>query len=287
MQQISRALVIANEKKPIARKVKKEAQKFLLLHGIRILPHPELPQDVAQQCNRRWREAPAEFGRQRSGAPLENLRRQGASAPWIGLSAHSPNLIITVGGDGTVLFPKKYYGIPFFSIGSKTSFICQSDFSNWKKKLARALSRPLKLERRLLLEASVNGKKLPLALNEIGIRNPEPRLLSMHLQSRKKNFAFRADGVFFSTPTGSPAYCYSCGGKEMKRAARQYQIVAIAPFRRLFSPTTVSASSSCTLRISGAGISHLFIDGQPHGSFSEKQTLRVKGSKTPFYFVRA
>lgn len=235
---ILRALVIANEKKPIARKVKKEVQRFLLLHGIKFSPS-------------------------------------------------SPQLIITVGGDGTVLFPKKYYGIPFFSIGSKTSFICQSDFSNWKKKLRRVLFRPLKLERRLLLEASVNGKKLPLALNEIGIRNPEPRLLSMHLQSGKKHAAFRADGVFFSTPTGSPAYCYSCGGKEMKRNAQSYQAVAIAPFRRLFSPTTVPASSSCTLRISGAGRSHLFIDGQPHGTFSERETLRLRGSGKPFYFVRA
>src|SRR3990167_2511343 len=112
---ISRAFVIANGKKPIARKVKKEVRGFLSMRGI-------------------------------------------------GISARSPHIIITVGGDGTVLFPKKYYGIPFFSIGSKTSFICQADFSNWKKKLARAISRPLALERRLLLEASVNGKKLPLAL---------------------------------------------------------------------------------------------------------------------------
>ena len=235
---ILRAFVIANGKKPIARKVKKEVRGFLSMRGI-------------------------------------------------GISARSPHIIITVGGDGTVLFPKKYYGIPFFSIGSKTSFICQADFSNWKKKLARVISRPLALERRLLLEASVNGKKLPLALNEIGIRNPEPRLLSIHLQSGKKHAAFRADGVFFSTPTGSPAYCYSCGGKEMKRTANAYQAVAIAPFRRLFAPAIFPASANCTLRISGAGISHLFIDGQPHGSFSEKQTLRVKGSKTPFHFVRA
>ena len=238
MQRISRALVIANEKKPIARKVKKEVRNFLLPRGIRI-------------------------------------------------SQSKPQLLITVGGDGTVLFPKKYYGIPFFSIGSKTSFICQSDFSNWKKKLRRVLSRPLKLERRLLLEASVNGKKLPLSLNEIGIRNPEPRLLSMHLAAGKKHAAFRADGIFFSTPTGSPAYCYSCGGKEMKRTANAYQAVAIAPFRRLFKPTILPASVHCTLRISGAGSSHLFIDGQPHGTFSEKQTLRVRGSAKPFHFVRA
>lgn len=235
--EISRAFLIANEKKPVAGKVKKEVQNFLSWLGIKI--SPSLPQ-----------------------------------------------LIITVGGDGTVLFPKRYYGIPFFSIGSKTSFICQADFSNWKKKLSAALRRR-RLERRLLLEASVDGRKLPLALNEIGIRNPEPRLLSIHLLAGKRHFAFRADGVFFSTPTGSPAYCYSCGGSEMKRTANAYQIVAIAPFRRLFRPTILPASSPCTLRISAADSSHLFIDGQPRGSFSERQTLRIRGSRKPFFFLRA
>ena len=202
----------------------------------------------------------------------------------ISRSVSSPQLIITVGGDGTVLFSKKYYGIPFFSIGSKTSFICPANFSDWREKLSRAL-RDGKLEGRLLLEASVNGKKLPLSLNEIGIRNPEPRLLSMHLQVGKKHFAFRADGVFFSTPTGSMAYCYSCGGKEMKRTAKAYQAVAIAPFGRLFHPTIIPASSACILRVSGVDRAHLFIDGQPAGIFSEKDTLRIRASKKVFLFL--
>ena len=236
MEKFSRALVVANEKKPVARQIKKEVQKFLLQRGIQTSPS-------------------------------------------------APQLIITVGGDGTVLFSKKYYSLPFFSIGSQTSFICQANFSDWKKKLSQAL-RSHKLEERLLLEATLNGKKLPLSLNEIGIRNPEPRILSMHLQSGKRHFAFRADGVFFSTPTGSPAYCYSCGGKEMKKTGQKYQIVAIAPFRRLFKPTTIPASSSCTLRISAPDTAHLFIDGQPAGTFSEKQTLKIRGSKRKFLFVK-
>ena len=203
----------------------------------------------------------------------------------IKLSAANPQLIITVGGDGTVLFPKRYYGIPFFSIGSQTSFICQANFSDWKKKLTAAL-RFHKLEERLLLEATLNGKKLPLSLNEIGIRNPEPRILSMHLQAGKRHFAFRADGVIFSTPTGSPAYCYSCGGKEMEKGEQRYQIVAIAPFRRIFKQTIIAAGTICTLRVSAPDKAHLFIDGQPAGIFSEGQTLRVSAAKKKFWFVK-
>ena len=237
MEKITRALVVANGKKPVALQVKKEVRKFLSQQGVAASPS-------------------------------------------------SPQLIITVGGDGTVLFSKKHYGLPFFSIGSQTSFVCQANFSDWRKKLASALRNP-RLERRLLLEAAIDGKKLPLSLNEIGIRNPEPRVLSMHLKAGKHDAAFRADGIFFSTPTGSPAYCYSCGGSEMGKNEQRYQVVAIAPFRRLFKPAILPASSLCTLRISGVDRAELFIDGQPHGWFSESQTLRIKGSRKKFLFLKS
>ncbi|MEM2137583.1 MAG: hypothetical protein QW568_00665 [Candidatus Anstonellaceae archaeon] len=247
------AFVLANSKKPIARKIKSEVENFLQQKGVR-------------------------------------------------LSSAKPQLIITVGGDGTVLFSKKFYGIPYFAIGSRTSFICQATFSDWRGKLASAL-RKLRTEQRLLLASHLNGKPLPLALNEIGIRNPEPRVLSIHLScgigsrrestgirsmvSQQNHFAFRADGILFSTPTGSPAYCYSCGGKKMKKSDLRYQAVAIAPFRRAFKPTIISRKSACTIRISGRERAHIFIDGQKFGRFTEKDTLLITASKKNFLFAKA
>ncbi len=227
--------MFANQKKPIARKIKAEAEKFLLARGVRL--------------------------------------------------SSSPQLVITVGGDGTVLFSKKHYGIPYFAIGSRTSFICQAKFPDWRNKLSRALSN-LRTEKRLLLSSSINGKPLPLALNEVGIRNPEPRVLSIHLSAGKKHFAFRADGILFSTPTGSPAYCYSCGGKQMKKSGSRFQAVAIAPFRRSFKPAILQPSVQCTIRISGKERAQLFIDGQDFGYFTEKDALRVTAAKKKFLFVK-
>jgi NAD+ kinase len=233
---ISRAMVFANERKGIAKKVMREVVSFLRSRGI-------------------------------------------------GIGAGSPQVIITIGGDGTVLYNKEHYGAPFFSIGSNTSFICQADFSDWRGKLARALSE-LKTVKKLLLECEIDGKKMPLALNEIGIRNPQPRVLSMHLAAGKQHHAFRADGILFCTPTGSPAYCYSCGGSEMKSGEWRYQAVAISPFRRLFSPTIMRAGVECTLRISGNERAQFFVDGQEFGNFTSKNTLKVRLAKTPFLFVK-
>jgi len=236
MEKFSRAVVIANGKKPIALAVKKQVESFLKTQGISL-----------------------------SG---------------------KPQLAITVGGDGTVLFSKKHYGIPFFAIGSGTSFICQARFSDWKARLKKALRRPL-LDKRLMLSCSVDGRLLPLALNEIGIRNPEPRVLSIHLQVGRRHYAFRADGILFSTPTGSPAYAYSCGGREMAKRELKYQAVAISPFRRLFSSLMLPSGKCCTLRISGNEKTQLFVDGQTVRNFSEKNSLVITASKKPFYFLKA
>jgi NAD+ kinase len=249
---IPSAFVVSNHKKPIARKIKSEVEIFLEQNGVR-------------------------------------------------RSSSKPRLVITVGGDGTVLFSKKFYGAPYFAIGSRTSFICQATFSDWKPKLSRAI-RNLRTEKRLLLSPSLNGKALPLALNEIGIRNPEPRVLSIHLScgigsngkkagirvpaSQQKHFAFRADGALFSTPTGSPAYCYSCGGKKMKKSDIRFQAVAIAPFLRAFKPSVFPQGTACTLRISGREKAQIFIDGQTFGNFTEKDTLSISASKKKFLFAK-
>lgn len=236
MARILRALVFANERKPVAMRLKKEVEAFLRKSGVKL------------------------------------------SSP--------PEMAVTIGGDGTILYYKKHYGVPFFAIGSSTSFMCQANFSDWMVKLRRAI-RQRRIEKRLLLECIVNGRKMPLALNEVGIRNPEPRVISLHLLAGKTHNAFRADGMLFSTPSGSPAYCYSCGGKEMKKTDTHYQIVAISPFRRLFTPTIVPGKTKCSLRISGPEKAQLFIDGQEFGAVSEKDTLHIGASKKPFYFVKA
>jgi len=247
---ITRAAVFANRKKPQTASVKKEVVRFLRLRGV----SPD---------------------------------------------SKKPQLVITIGGDGTVLYHKRHYGVPFFAIGSNTSFICQSTFANWRAKLSRVLS-SLQTEPRLMLECSIDGKRMPLSLNEIGIRNPEPRVLSLHLEvgghaprgsvasgARKRHYAFRADGFLICTPTGSPAYCYSCGGRHMDRRAACYQAVAISPFRRAFSPLILPRSARCILRMSGPERAQFFIDGHCFRPFTSKNTLKVWAGKKAFLFAKA
>ncbi len=164
------------------------------------------------------------------------LKKRGITVTHVRSSA---DLLITIGGDGTILHEKKHCEIPIFGIGSETSFVCQAQQHNWKQRLSKALKRP-RLDSRTQLASWLNGKRLQDAMNEVFIRNSDYRVLAFDLRTNGKKFHFTADGVIFSTPTGSTAYAYSAGGAELKPHVRKYEIVGLAPYRRGFKPLVVN-----------------------------------------------
>jgi len=201
----------------------------------------------------------------------------------------SAQLAICIGGDGTLLFNKRHYGKVLFGIGSSHSYICQATKNNWKSRLAKFLKNP-KTSQRLVLSSSLNGKKLPAALNDIAIKTSCHRILSLLLgcnfgKGKTKRTNFLADGVVFSTPTGSSAYAYSCGGMDMKADSKAFQIVAIAPYRRAFQPSIVPSAAKCTLKVSSQCATELVLDGQLVLAVKNGSILRVWASKKPVLFA--
>jgi NAD+ kinase len=170
------------------------------------------------------------------------------------------DILITIGGDGTLLYNKDRYTQPIFGIGNEKSFICQSNFKNWRKVLSAVL-RSSRVEWRSMLRCSIAGRIYENALNEICIRSRDHRVIDISLSLLGKNRKFRADGVLFSTPTGSTAYAYSAGAPQLTPLARKYEIVPIVPYRREFKPMVVPDMTECEMSVT-AGNADLVIDGQ-------------------------
>jgi len=196
-------------------------------------------------------------------------------------------ILITVGGDGTILYNKENSRKPIFGIGSATSFICQAIDVDWKERLSAVLEGKFEREERFMLACELNGKRLPDALNEVAVRNTEHRILTLRLGVDAKKYIFRADGILFSTPTGSSAYCYSCGGDELAPNTRAYEIVAIAPFRRSFEPLIVGEDAVSTLTVEAHCKWSVIIDGQFVYPFDYGvQELRVFKSERTVSFIK-
>ncbi|MFA5105711.1 MAG: hypothetical protein WC506_02000 [Candidatus Micrarchaeia archaeon] len=196
------------------------------------------------------------------------------------------DMAVMIGGDGTILYNKLHYGKIIFGIGSQTSFICQGLRSSWKKPLARFLSNP-RVSERFSLCASLDGKKLPVALNDVAIKTRDHRIIRIKLRVNGRRFDFLADGIIFSTPTGSGAYAYSAGGREMPYESQDYQIVAIAPYRRAFKPMIVkgTARSSCAI-VSECDVD-VIVDGQTVIHAKNGMRLKVAKNSHPVMFAKA
>jgi NAD+ kinase len=195
------------------------------------------------------------------------------------------DVVIAIGGDGTILY-NKYYGRPMFGIGSELSFLCQANAKNWRSALEKVL-KGYKIDRRVMLASELDGKRLPDALNEVCVRRSEHRIITIILRAGGRNYRFRADGVIFSTPTGSTAYAYSCGGKELPPHAKKYEVVAIAPLRREFKPLTVDENEIFHLFVERGDCADVIIDGQLIFPLKKGSRLKVYKSGKTMEFVSA
>ena len=216
------------------------------------------------------------------------------------LPAKKAQIIITVSGDGTMLYNKNRHSKPFFGIGSHTSCLCQSRYENWQEDLGKIIENGFWVEKRLMLASSLGGKRLPDALNEVVVRNRKHRLMHIKLKAGGKEYFFRADGIIFCAPTGSGAYAYSCGGRKMPARAKRYQIVAIAPHRREFKPIILDADAACTVQEDlqyhkriGKDVQAIpskpdaVVDGQFQEPLKRKDVLKIWKSEKSMELVRA
>ncbi len=183
---------------------------------------------------------------------------------------------ITVGGDGTILFNKHIFPKPVFAIGSHTSKICQADIFNFESKLKKVLKNPA-IEKRLMLSAYVNGLFFSNALNDIYIHSYDHRVVRILVNDTE----LIGDGVIFSTPTGSFAYCYSAGGKKMNISILdKYQVVPIAPYLRKFRPFFVDSNKSVKVQIHDKRThADLISDGQMQARLKLGDKIEIRKSK--------
>lgn len=143
------------------------------------------------------------------------------------------DLIITIGGDGTVLAASHVSGtVPILGTNSmpKTSvgFFCAATAGSIRQKIENIRRGRLKPVSLPLLEASIDGKRLPyFALNDIlfAARSPaETVQYTIRIGSRKERQ--RGSGVWIAAGPGSTAGIYSAGGKIMDITSKRIQYVA-------------------------------------------------------------
>jgi NAD+ kinase len=167
--------------------------------------------------------------------------------------AGQADLVIAVGGDGTMLYAARQatpYGVPVLGINrGRLGFLADIMPDDIKESVDAVLAGNCSSEKRMLLRAEIlRGTEVVssgIAVNDIVIKSRETaRMLEYRtsVDGRHVN-AHGGDGFIAATPTGSTAYALSVGGPIIEPSLDAIVLAPICPHTLADRPIVISGRS--------------------------------------------
>ncbi len=207
---------------------------------------------------------------------------------------NNSNLIIAIGGDGTLLSCARKFGsngVPVVGVNlGNLGFLTDIAPQELTTSLKQILSGKFTLEERIFLEASVNnGKKISggLALNEVVIHSKDvAQLIEYELYVNNK-FVFRqrADGILVSSPTGSTAYSLSANGPLIHPQVKAISIMPMFAHSLNTRPLIVEEGSDICIKICKKGSSKLSLDSHKIYQLETNDIVKICTSKAKLSLI--
>jgi len=217
------------------------------------------------------------------------IKRPDLSTP---LEKMRADLIITIGGDGTILrtclqLPKPEPPILAINMGVR-GFLAEVKPQDSFKAVDLFLTGKYKLERCAKLASYIGDVRLPDALNEVVFTSRSPAKL-LHMQIWKGDVPVakcRSDGAVVASQVGSTAYSLSAGGPVIDPDVQAFVFTPIAPFT-VFHPIVFSAESTLHVDFLSPKRAVVVIDGHfQTETRPEKSRITVTKSEHVSSFVR-
>ncbi|MDI6820508.1 MAG: NAD(+)/NADH kinase [Candidatus Hodarchaeaceae archaeon] len=213
------------------------------------------------------------------------LDRKGFAIP-----AMRAEVIITIGGDGTVLATQQRApNVPILGINmGGTGFLADVPPGEALRALRKLLAGELQVRERARLAVEVAGKRLSDALNEAVVRAASPgRMLAFKvLVDGEVAESTRGDGVIIATPTGSTAYAIAAGGPIVDPCLEAMVVVPVCTSRPRVAPLVVPMSSRIEVELPRPDCEALVIvDGQSVVKVSPGSKLSFHRSENPAKFL--
>ena len=208
------------------------------------------------------------------------------------------DLVITLGGDGTVLYAARAVhdlGIPILPVNLGTfGYITEKPKDEWQEALTAYMANGENISRRLMLRIAVlrNGKKVwqASALNEAVISSSGiAKVISLELSLDNTMLGnFRADGMIIATPTGSTGYSLAAGGPIIDSEMSAVIITPVCPFT-LSNRPLVTSGKLVSLTVSPGQRTDLVLtaDGQLDFPLEEGDKVTVEKSRSRVLLVKS
>lgn len=215
---------------------------------------------------------------------------------------HNTDLVIVLGGDGTILSAARAcldLDVPLLGINTgKIGFMAGYELAPFREQASHILSGadlPTHAHRTIeceVVDAQGNAKSRGIALNECVVTaGPPYRMITLDLIiDRQQGPAVSGDGLIVSTPTGSTAYNISAGGPIVAPGVDALVITPIAAHSLSFRPIVLSADIPIDITVRSINAhdcsgTTMLLDGQGQHLLAEGDTVRVRGGSRHARFV--
>lgn len=177
-----------------------------------------------------------------------------------------PDLVLSVGGDGTFLetmLKVRSFGIPIAGvntgrmgflanisedeIGHSINLLCRGEYEIIERSLLEIVS-----------PAGLFSRESSTALNEITIQKADPSMITINVFVNDTYLnTYWADGLIVSTATGSTAYNLSVGGPILSPEDESIIISPISPHNLTIRPIVISGDSCLKMAVEGRAEGYL------------------------------
>ncbi|WP_405369983.1 NAD kinase [Nonlabens sp. Asnod2-A12] len=172
------------------------------------------------------------------------------------------DLLISMGGDGTVLRAVAYIGkvdIPVIGVNTgRLGFLATLHKDQLEEAVNALHNGDYTLSKRSLITlVSTHEENHPeprnFALNEVTVsRMNTTSMIQIETKLNKELLTvYWADGLIISTPTGSTGYSLSCGGPVISPDTDAFVITPIAPHNLNARPLVIPDHTEITIKVSG------------------------------------
>lgn len=239
----------------------------------------------------------------KSGAtPLLPREALCAFADIDGISLFDPatpagcDLCIVLGGDGTILSAASYAApasIPILGVRlGRIGFMAELERDEINLIDDLLSGRDATVDERSMITVSTASGKSATALNDILITGSSHTMLDADVladDAALHHYHYHANGLLFSTPTGSTAYNLSVGGPILDPALDLMVFTPICAHTFLRTPPMIF-SPATKLRVENSevrgGLLDIVVDGKVLFSAQNKETVTVTGSPLTTKLIR-
>lgn len=191
---------------------------------------------------------------------IKFIREVGVVSSYHDFGIKKFDIIITLGGDGTILKAitlVRDRGIPILGINlGRLGFLARVEKSLVKSVVSELKNGRYEIEARSTLYLESNMplfNQMPFALNDCTLlKRDTSSMITIHtfINGGYLN-SYWADGIIVATPTGSTGYSLSCGGPIIFPGSGNFVITPVAPHNLNVRPIVISDDSVVTFEVEG------------------------------------